>query len=154
VHVFPFGSAAAFHRGLDRLIATAAAATAASATITTAASAATTTTVTTAASTATAAATTTATIFARTGFVHGQCTAVVLGAVDALDRRLGFCVAAHFHESEALAAARVAIVDHLGALHRPKLSKQLVKVRAGDVEAQITTIQFLPHRKISCEWKK
>ena len=47
----------------------------------------------------------------------------MLGAVDAFDRRLGFRVAAHLDESKALAAAGVAIVDHFGALHRPKLSR-------------------------------
>ena len=34
-----------------------------------------------------------------------------------------------------------------------ELREQLVKVRARHVEAQIATIKFLPHRKISCAWK-
>jgi hypothetical protein len=138
-----------------------AAATAAAATTTTATTAAVATAATTAAATtaavATASATTTAAaaaIFARASFVHGERATVVLGAVDSTNRRLGFCVAAHLDETEALAPASVAVVDDFGTLNRPELSKHLVKVRARDVEAQIATIKFLPHRKISCAWKK
>src|SRR5262249_34359585 len=62
------------------------------------------------------------------GLVDREATAVVLLVVQALDGRLRLGVAAHLHEAEALAAARVTVLDHLGALDRPELREQLFEV--------------------------
>jgi hypothetical protein len=96
-----------------------------------AAASATTAAATTAVAAATTAAAATAaatTLFTRPGFVHGQGPSVVLGAVDAGNRRLGFGIASHFNKAKALASARVAVVDDLGALHRPELRKHLIQI--------------------------
>ena len=101
------------------LIATAAATAAAS-------TAATTTPATTAAATPVTAATTTATaIFARLGFVDSQGTTTMLLIVQATNRGLRLGIAPHLDKAEALAAARVAILDHLGTLNRSESSEQL-----------------------------
>jgi hypothetical protein len=77
------------------------------------------------AATATAAA---APFFTRPGLVHGQGATIVLSRVEPVDGRLSFRFGAHFHEAEALAAARVAIHDHFGTLDRAEFRKQLVQV--------------------------
>jgi hypothetical protein len=105
---------------------TSAATTAATAAVAAASAAATTAAV--AAATTTAAATATGPLFAGPGFVHSQGASVVLGAIDAGDRRLSFSVASHFHKAKALASASIAIIDHFSALHSPKLGKQLVQI--------------------------
>src|SRR5262245_40004064 len=64
---------------------------------------------TTPSTTATTAAT--ATIFTRPGLVHRQRATVVLGAVDAADRGLRFGLGRHLYKPEALAPARVAVID-------------------------------------------
>jgi hypothetical protein len=99
-----------------------------------------------AAAVTTAAATAAATSrLARTGFVHGERSAVVLGAVHSADRGLGFFIAAHFHKAEALAAAGVAIHDHFGALYRSEFPKHLVEIRVRNVITQIANVQLLSH---------
>jgi hypothetical protein len=99
-----------------------------------------------AAAVTTATATTAATSWlARTGFIHGERAAVVLGAVHSADRGLGFFIAAHFHEAEALAAAGVAIHDHFGALYRSEFPKHLVEIRVRNVITQIANVQLLSH---------
>ena len=71
--------------------------------------------------------------------------AVVLLAVHGGDRGLGLVVARHFDEPEALAAARVAVVDDLGAGDLAVLAEQLFEVRAGDAVAQIPHVKLLTH---------
>src|SRR5438270_14053919 len=86
----------------------------------TASTAATATTAVTAAAASAAAATTTAAataaIFARSCFVHGKGSPVVLFAVYASDSRLGFFIAAPFDKAETFAPARVAIHDDFATL--------------------------------------
>jgi hypothetical protein len=94
--------------------------------------------------TATATAATTSWL-ARTGFIHGERPAVVLGAVDAADRGLGLFIAAHFDKAKTLAAAGVAIHDHFGALNRSEFTKQLVEIRVRNVITQIANVQLLSH---------
>src|SRR5262245_48875737 len=65
-----------------------------------------------------AAAAATAAVLPGPGLVDRQVAAVDLVAVQRRDGRLGLLVAAHLHEPEALRAARVAVQDHLGRLHR------------------------------------
>jgi hypothetical protein len=95
--------------GSTAATAAAAVTTAATAT-TTAAAVATTATATTTAVTTTAAATTTATAgFLRLGFIDGEDAAIVFLAVQGCNRGRGFGIAAHFHESETLAATGLAV---------------------------------------------
>jgi hypothetical protein len=92
------------------------------------ASAATTAAAVTAATTTAAAATTTAAIFARAGFVDGERSAIMLFAVHAGDRRLGFLVVLHFDKAEAFAPAGVAVHDDLGTLYCAVFAENLVEV--------------------------
>jgi hypothetical protein len=78
--------------------------------------------------TTTAAASAAAALFARASFVDRQRPAIVLSAVDAGNGRLGFLIAIHLDETKAFAPAGVAIVDDLGAFHRPKFTKHLFEV--------------------------
>src|SRR5438132_10903849 len=50
-------------------------------------------------------------------FVHGQRPALHLSPVEGLDGGLRLLIAAHFHETESLGSARVAVHDHLRRLH-------------------------------------
>jgi hypothetical protein len=113
--------------------------TATTATVATAASA-TTTAITTA-----AAPTTTGAVFLGTGFIDGQGTAIVLLSVQGGDRGLGFGVAGHFHESKALAATCVAIVDDLSRHHLTMCAEELFEFRAVDGITEIPHVQLLAH---------
>ena len=93
----------------EGLVATAAAA----ATAATTATATATATAVAAATTAATATTATAALFARPSFVDGQGAAVVLFAAKTSDGRFGLLVRAHLHERKTLAAAGVAVFDHL-----------------------------------------
>ncbi|HEY1683207.1 MAG TPA: hypothetical protein VGG19_00470 [Tepidisphaeraceae bacterium] len=116
---------------------------------TTAAAIATATTTAAAAVSATAATTTAATkstaaatgaVFTGLGFVNGECTSHVLLAIKGCNSRLGFIIARHFDEPEALAAAGVPIADDLRALYGSMRAKQSLESRAIDVVAQIPHI--------------
>src|SRR5208283_2465718 len=61
----------------------------------------------------------------RLGFVHREPPSVVLLLVEPLDRRLSLGVGIHLDETKPLAAARVTVGDHLGALHGPVLGEPL-----------------------------
>jgi hypothetical protein len=79
-----------------------------------------------AASTTTAA---TATAFlARPRFINGQGSAKMLLFVEPLNCRLGFGVAAHFHETKTLAASGFAILNHLGTFNGAILAEQLFQL--------------------------
>src|SRR3954469_7560839 len=107
--------AAAATAAAARATAPAAATVAAAAT----AAAAATPTVAAAAPAAAATVTTAAAGFLGLGLVDGEVTAVVLGAVEGVDRGSRFFVRAHLDEAEALASAALAVLDDLGALHLP-----------------------------------
>jgi hypothetical protein len=70
-----------------------------------------------ASSTAAAPATTAASraLFARSGFIDGQRSAFVFLFIQGLNRREGRIVVRHLDKSKSLAAASVAILDHLRA---------------------------------------
>jgi hypothetical protein len=104
---------------------------------------------TTAASATTTTITATGAIFARPSFIDRQRPTFVFLTIESIDRCLRFCITGHFHESEALTAAAIAIRDHLGTLHRSKLRKHVFEVRATDAVAQVATIEFLSHRAFS-----
>src|SRR5436305_168319 len=88
---------------------------------------------------------TAATGFTRFGFVHGQPTAVVLLIVEPLDRRLSLGLGIHLDKAESLAAARITVLNHLGALHRSVLSEPAFQVGRGYRVGQVANIQFLSH---------
>jgi hypothetical protein len=69
----------------------------------------------------------------------------MLLAVEGCDRGLGFFVAAHLDETEALAAARVAIINDLSRHHLTVLTKELLQLGTIDLIAQVPDIQLLTH---------
>jgi hypothetical protein len=76
----------------------------------------------TAATTAVSATATAATrVLSRTSFVDRQRTAIMFGVVEIVDRVLRVLSILHFDESETLAPAGIAILDHLSAPHSTKL---------------------------------
>src|SRR5438105_4434259 len=64
-------------------------------------------------------------VFPWLGLVDCQRPAFDLLAVERLDGRLGFRVAAHFDEAESFGPAGVTIHDHLGRLHSAMRLKEL-----------------------------
>jgi hypothetical protein len=111
------------------LVATAAATTAtATASTTAAAATVTTTTAATSASAATTTAATAAAIFARSCFVHGERTTIMLGLIQTSNCCLSFRIALHLDEAEALAAARFTIGNYLSAFHGTVLREKLFQV--------------------------
>src|SRR5271157_3098804 len=86
----------------------------------------------------------------RLGFVHREPPSVVLLLVEPLDRRLGLGVGTHLDEPKPLAAARVTVGDHLGALHCPVLGEPLFQIGVGHGIGQISNIQFLSHWSSPC----
>src|SRR5579885_349769 len=79
------------------------------------------------------------------GLVDGQGAAARLLAVQGGDGRLGLLVVLHLHEAEALGAARVAVHDHLGGLHRAVGLEQGGEFRVGHPVAQVADVQLLTH---------
>jgi hypothetical protein len=79
------------------------------------------------------------------GLVDGKLAAAVVLPIQGGDRRLSFGVAAHLDKPETLAAAGLAVLDHLGTLHRAVRRAQLLKVSACRVIAQIPNIQLAAH---------
>jgi hypothetical protein len=136
-------------RSGERLVPTAATATAAAATATAAVAtaAAATITATAAAITAAAAAATAATVFTRTSFVDCQRSAFMLLRIQGVDRRLSLGRIAHFHEAKSLAPPCVAILNYLRTFHLAILREQRLETLARDTVAQIADIQTRSHRK-------
>jgi hypothetical protein len=96
-----------------------------------------------AAAISTATATTTGamrTLRAGLGFIDGQGSAIILRAVQGRNGRLGLLIAAHFDETEAFAAAGIAVADDLGRLHGSVRAKQFFQLRRSDVVAQIPDV--------------
>src|SRR4051794_10204131 len=83
--------------------------------------------------------------FTRLGLINREAATVVVLVVEALDGRLGLGLAAHLHEAEALAAARVTVLDDLRALDVPECGEQLLQVGTADLIGQVPDIQFLTH---------
>ena len=93
----------------------------------------------------TTAAATPAAVFARLGFVDGQRTPIVLLLMQAGDGLASRVVIRHFHETKALAAAGIAVLDDLRAAHRAELREQFFERRVGDVVTQVSDVQLLSH---------
>src|SRR6516225_6478452 len=84
---------------------------------------------------------------ARPGLIDRESSAVDLGAIERLDRRLRFLIAAHLHEAEPLGAAAVPVHDHLGRLDRSVRREHLLERGIGDLVGQIANVQFLAHER-------
>ena len=67
--------------------------------------------------------------------------------IEALDGRLCLGLIAHLHEAEALAAARVAVLDDLRALNLSECGEQNLQVGAADLIRQVPDIQLLAHHQ-------
>ena len=85
------------------------------------------------------------TVFHRTRFIDHDAAAAHGLAVHALDRRLSFGVAAHFHEPEAFGAARLAFHHHLGAGDLPELAERLLEIAVTHLVGQVAYVQFIAH---------
>src|SRR4051794_18483993 len=79
-------------------------------------------------------------LFARLRLIDGQRATGIVQTVKRRDRGLGLGILAHLDKAEALAAARVAIVDDLRALHGPVRREQLFQRGVVDVVAQIANV--------------
>jgi hypothetical protein len=72
----------------------------------------------------------------------------VLAEVQSLNRLTGRIVIGHFDEAEALAAACIAILNHLRATHLAEFREYFLELRAVNAVAQIAYIKFLTHERL------
>src|SRR5699024_7741592 len=72
-------------------------------------------------------------------------TAAVVLAVQALDSRLCFGIAAHFHKAETLGATSVALHHDLCTLHSAEFGERLLEVVVAESVRQVAYIQFVAH---------
>ena len=100
-----------------------------------------------AAITAAAIATLSASFLARTRFVDGERTIVVIGVVERFDRPLGFLIVFHFDEAETARASSVAVGDDLGAGYFPEFAEQIDEVVGRDPPNQVADIDVLSHSR-------
>jgi hypothetical protein len=70
----------------------------------------------------------TGTLFARTGLIHGEGSALDRLAVELRDGILGFLVGAHRHEGEPPRFAGEFILDQLDGSHRAGLAEEILEV--------------------------
>jgi hypothetical protein len=83
--------------------------------------------------------------FHRTGFIHNERTAIEVRAVELVDSGLGLFVRSHFHETEALGAAGVAVDDDAKALDLADLAEHFAHAIFGDVERKVADVKLLTH---------
>src|SRR5262249_51336457 len=86
-----------------------------------------------------------ASFLARPGFIDRQRPTADLLAVERLNGVLGFLVAAHLHEAEALGSTRVAIHDDLRRLDRAVWGEHRLQRGIGHVVSQIPNVQLPAH---------
>jgi hypothetical protein len=70
-------------------------------------------------------------------------------AVHAIDGRLGFVVAAHFHKTKTLGTARVTFHHDFGAGHHAKLTKSLFQISVSNRIWQVANVKFIAHKRDS-----
>ena len=85
---------------------------------------------------------TTAALFARAGFVHGQFSTEKVLLIERLDGGPTGVAIRHFHKSKAFASTRIAIDDHLGALHAAIRGEQFLELAIRGFIAQVANIKF------------
>jgi hypothetical protein len=108
-------------------------------TTSTAATAAVSTTSTTTAVSAAAAATATVrSLFARPGFIDGECAAHEIGAVECVRGRVGGLLALHGHEGKATGTTRSPIQHQVDFRDCPVLCKQVFEIVLGDIVGQVS----------------
>jgi len=91
------------------------------------------------------AATAAATLFPWASFVDRQAATVYFLQVQCLNGCLSLSVVGHFDETEALAAARVAVLNDRRIFHLAKLGKELFQALAGDTVSQVSNILSRSH---------
>src|SRR5205085_9276040 len=74
-------------------------------------------------------------LLARAGLVDRQGAALEHGAVEVLDG--GLAALAHLDEAEAARAARLTVLDDLGARHAAELAERLAEVVGGGAEGEV-----------------
>ena len=109
--------------------------------------------------TATAAKATTATKAAATcagracfhgaSFIDHHVTAAQWLAVHAVDRSLGFVIAAHFHKAEAFGAASVTFHHDFGAGHSTEFTEGLFQIAVANGVRQVADVKFVAHERDS-----
>src|SRR5262249_4604964 len=87
----------------------------------------------------------TAAFLPRPGFIDRQGPAIDLFAVERLNGRLSFCVAAHLHEAESLRPAGIPVHNHLCRLHGAVRLAELAQSAVGHAVGQVAYVQLLGH---------
>jgi hypothetical protein len=70
-------------------------------------------------------------------------------AIHAVDRRLRFAIAAHFHKAEAFGAARITFHHDFGAGHSTEFTKGLFQIAVANRVRQVADIKFIAHKRDS-----
>jgi hypothetical protein len=84
--------------------------------------------------------------FHRAGFVHDDAATAQRLTVHAIDGSLRLGITAHFHETEALGAAGVALHHDLGTGHGAELAKRLLKIAIANRIRQVADVKFVAHQ--------
>jgi|GEM_PF-7033089 len=82
----------------------------------------------------------------RASFVDVDLAAVHVRAVEATNCFISVSIVRHFDETEAFAAASLAVADYFGRFNYASLREQLVKVAIGRTVRQVAYIKFLAHK--------
>jgi hypothetical protein len=70
-------------------------------------------------------------------------------AIHAVDCRLRFAIAAHFHKAEAFGAARITFHHDFGAGHSTEFTKGLFQIAVANRVRQVADIKFVAHKRDS-----
>jgi hypothetical protein len=70
-------------------------------------------------------------------------------AIHAVDRGLGFVIAAHFHKAEAFGAARIAFHHDFGAGHSTEFTEGLFQITVSYRISQVADVKFVAHERDS-----
>ncbi len=97
-----------------------------------------TTTTTAVSAAATTAAATVRSLFARPGFIDGECATHEIGAVECVRGRVGGLLALHGHEGKATGTTRSPIQHQVDFRDCPVLCEQVFEIVLGDVVRQVS----------------
>jgi hypothetical protein len=89
-----------------------------------------------------------ATAFARclwASFVHVELAPIHVSAIEATNCFVSVAIVRHFDETEAFAAASLAITDYFCRVNDASLREQLMKIAIGRTVREIAYIKFLAH---------
>jgi hypothetical protein len=88
---------------------------------------------------------TTGAIFARTRFVHGERTTLVILPMEQADRLLGIGIVLHRNEGKATGFAREFVLDQRRFADGARLGKKILKFVFGSVEGEVPDVKFTGH---------